>query len=172
MTTREVHFRVRDLSSDDYEKLRCVAKAKTGKASVSLLAKRLLFDALGISAQEIRPFSGQSSRIEIRLDQSDLEQLQVRAQAESMTVNSYIRFLVQSAMAKEPLLTTKEVEALYQSNAQLLRIGRNINQIAKSLNSSNPTALSVQELKNLQEYIAQHTEKVGQLVSVSFERMR
>lgn len=64
-----------------------------------------------------------------------------------MTVNGYIRFLVQNAAAQEPLLTTREVEALYQSNAQLLRIGHNINQIAKSLNTSNPTALSVQELK-------------------------
>lgn len=172
MTTREVHFRVRDLDSDAYEKLRCVAKAQTGKASVSLLAKQLLFDALDLKHQEIKPFSGQSNRIEIRLDQSDLEPLQDRAQAEQMTVNGYIRFLVQNAVAQEPLLTTREVEALYQSNAQLLRIGRNINQIAKSLNTSNPTALSVQELKKLQEQIADHTEKVGRLVSASFERMR
>ena len=127
---------------------------------------------LDLKHQEIKPFSGQSNRIEIRLDQSDLEPLQERAQAEQMTVNGYIRFLVQNAVAQEPLLTTREVEALYQSNAQLLRIGRNINQIAKSLNTSNPTALSVQELKKLQEQIAEHTEKVGRLVSASFERMR
>lgn len=79
MTTREVHFRVRNLDSGDYEKLRCVAKAQTGKASVSLLAKRLLYDALDLKHHEIKPFSGQSNGIEIRLDQSDLESLQERA---------------------------------------------------------------------------------------------
>lgn len=60
---------------------------------------------------------------------------------------------------------------LYQSNAQLLLIGRNINQIAKSLNTSSPTALSTQELKEIKAQIAQHTKQVGQLVSASFERM-
>ena len=78
---------------------------------------------------------------------------------------------MQSVLATEPLLTTKEVEILYQSNAQLLRIGRNINQIAKSLNTSTPTALSTQELKEINAQIAQHTEKVVRLVSASFERM-
>ncbi len=47
---------------------------------------------------------------------------------------------------------------LYQSNAQLLLIGRNINQIAKSLNTSSPTALSTQELKEIKAQIAQHTD--------------
>lgn len=73
MTTREVHVRVRNLDSDAYEKLRCVAKAQTGKASVSLLAKRLLFDALDLKHQEIKPFSGQTNRVEIRLDQSEVD---------------------------------------------------------------------------------------------------
>lgn len=78
---------------------------------------------------------------------------------------------MQSVLAKEPLLTTKEVEILYQSNAQLLRIGRNINQIAKSLNTNSPTALSTQELKEIKAQIAQHTERVEKLVSASFVRM-
>ena len=171
MTTREVHFRVRNLNSDDYERLRYFAKAETGKASVSLLARRLLLKELALKNHAIKPFSGQTNRVEIRLDQHDLDQLQKRALAENMTVNGYISFLMQSVLAKEPLLTTKEVEVLYQSNAQLLRIGRNINQVAKSLNTNSPTALSTQELKEIKAQIAYHTEKVGQLVRASFARM-
>lgn len=54
MTTREVHFRVRNLNSDDYERLRCFAKAETGKASVSLLARRLLLKELALKNHEIK----------------------------------------------------------------------------------------------------------------------
>ncbi len=68
MTTREVHFRVRGLNSDVYVKLRCIAKTQTGKASVSLLARRLLLKELAVKNPEAKPLAGQTNRIEIRLD--------------------------------------------------------------------------------------------------------
>lgn len=100
MTSTEVHFRVRNLDSDDYEKLRCFAKAETGKASMSLLARRLLLKELTLKNHEVKPFAGQTNRVEIRLDQHDLDQLQKRALAENMTVNGYSSFSCKACWLK------------------------------------------------------------------------
>ncbi|CAM5191830.1 hypothetical protein OURE66S_03864 [Oligella ureolytica] len=41
---REVHFRVRNLSNDEYLHLKKIALQETGTHSISALAKKILFD--------------------------------------------------------------------------------------------------------------------------------
>ncbi len=59
-----------------------------------------------------------------------------RANLKGMSLSRWIAALVQSNLVKDPVLTDKELLAIRAMNRELAAIGRNINQIAKSLNSS------------------------------------
>nr|WP_031943380.1 plasmid mobilization relaxosome protein MobC [Pseudomonas sp. NFPP33]AGH89246.1 hypothetical protein [uncultured bacterium] len=59
-----------------------------------------------------------------------------RAQVKGMSLSRWIAALVQSNVLKDPVLTDKELLAIRAMNRELAAIGRNINQIAKALNSS------------------------------------
>jgi len=59
-----------------------------------------------------------------------------RANAKGMSASRWIMALVQSNLAREPVLNDKEVVLLRGMNRQLSAIGRNVNQIARALNMS------------------------------------
>ena len=61
------------------------------------------------------------NRIEVRLQSSDLNELRDRAVKSNMTANRYLAMLLQTHIQKVPVVTTKQIEALYQSNAQAVK---------------------------------------------------
>ena len=158
------------LSKEQLNQLRNLAKEKTGNASVSNLAKKLLLDLLPSSAtldSEVK-----TNRIEVRLTADTLALLKDLAQAEKMTTNAYITMIVQGYVNQNPVSTTAEVKALYQSNVQLVRIGNNLNQIAKALNLNQPTNITTELLNELKSTINKHTEKVGNIITANIERLK
>ena len=92
--------------------------------------------------------------------------------AEKMTTNAYITMIVQGYVNQNPVSTTAEVKALYQSNVQLVRIGNNLNQIAKALNLNQPTNITTELLNELKATINKHTEKVGNIITANIERLK
>ena len=73
-----------------------------------------------------------------------------------MSLNQYIRLLLITHLAKEPVPTTKEVQAFRESNYQLHKLGVNINQVAKAINSGAATSLTLKDLQNISDTIDNH----------------
>ncbi|WP_282822544.1 plasmid mobilization relaxosome protein MobC [Neisseria subflava] len=86
-------------------------------------------------------------------------------------MNDIIRDIVQSHVRKHPLLTAAEVEVLFQSNYQLLSIGRNLNQIARQLNMGEGVSLTSEQINALSQFIRQHTQRVSDVLRTNRKRL-
>jgi hypothetical protein len=64
----------------------------------------------------------------------------------------------------------KEIEALGESNYQLLAIGRNLNQVAKAMNEGRRDSAILESIQSLRQLIDAHTEKVSNAIRASVER--
>lgn len=167
------YFSVYGIPLEDQKKLKELANKQFGKPSISFLAKQLLLEKIHTKEFEQPPELQDDlpERIEVRLQSSDLKDLKQRAIQSNMTANRYLTMLFQAHKQQTPVLSTKEIEALYQSNAQLLRIGRNLNQIAKALNSGSQTSISTNLLKDIKDELDTHIEKVADVIRANWERM-
>ncbi|SUA61307.1 Bacterial mobilisation protein (MobC) [Oligella urethralis] len=161
------------LSAVAKSRLKKLAHETIGKASISSFAKYLLLQQLEKSpiknkrASDTEP----NSRIEVRLSEPTKARLTEYAIQSEMTPNQYASMLLQQHVQNYPVLSTSEIKAVYQSNQQLLAIGRNLNQIARALNANQSTSLSLKLLEELEETITQHTQKVGHIISNNWDRM-
>lgn len=64
----------------------------------------------------------------------------------------------------------KEIEALGESNYQLLSIGRNLNQVAKAMNEGRRDSVTIESIERLRQIIDAHTDKVSGAIRASLER--
>ncbi|WP_434779308.1 plasmid mobilization protein [Neisseria sp. Ec49-e6-T10] len=156
------------ISNTDQEVIKKIAVKKYGKPSISYFVTQLLWAAL--KENNYQPdecyllTNDKSCRIEIRFSEKEGVKLAKLAKSHHMTVNAFIVSVIRNYLNKTPLLTAAEVDALYQSNAQLLRIGRNLNQIAKQFHSMEGGNITSDQITALQNIINIHTEKVGELL--------
>ena len=66
----------------------------------------------------------------------------------------------------------EELRVLGESNSRLLALGRNLNQIARQLNT-NPGArerLKTEQIENLSRYVATHTAQVTSVMRANIDR--
>lgn len=111
-------------------------------------------------------------RFEILMTKSEKAAVLERSNIERCSQRRWIIDAIRAGLTREPQFGMKEIEALGESNYQLLAIGRNLNQIARALNEGridqySNTAKSIEQLK-LQ--IAEHTETVSAAIRASLER--
>ena len=155
------------LTEEELTTLRDMAFKQYGRASVSFLAKKLLLEHLS-KADPINDSDqhaqSSKSRMELRLPQSLQNYLKSGAAKLQMTANMMALHILMEYMDKHPVISNDEVQALYQSNYQLLRIGRNLNQIARQLNAGESASLTTQHIQELSAFIDKHTEHVGQVL--------
>jgi hypothetical protein len=117
------------------------AVARHHGVSESVLLRRLV-DAVLITAvlsdkpivEGVEPVPA-SGKVSVRLGQDDLALLRERAISRQMATSAYIAKLVRSHLRNLPPLPTNELKAFKQSVAEVGAIGRNLNQIARALNS-------------------------------------
>ena len=166
--------RVFGLTKSELEALRNLALKKYGKDSVSLLAKKLLQAQLD-EAEEPElvklPAPKGNKRITVRLPEKDRAYLEMAAAQHHSSVNDVVRDIVQAYIRKHPSLSAAEVEVLYQSNYQLLSIGRNLNQVARQLNMGESASITSEHIKELTLIIKQHTEKVADVLRTNRKRL-
>lgn len=62
------------------------------------------------------------------------DEVKKRAEMEGLKAAKWVSMLVQSVLMTAPVLTDKELEVVSWSNRELAAIGRNLNQIARSMN--------------------------------------
>lgn len=156
------------LTADEIQQLRKIAKERYGKASVSLLARKLLQEQLPQHKEPadklLKAKYDTKQRITLRIPSQQFDYLQTMAQQRHSSLNDVIRDVIQEFITGNPVLNNDEVQALYQSNYQLLRLGRNINQIARQLNSIMPDSFTTHQLNELLSFLQKHTDQVGQVL--------
>ena len=157
------------LTDDEIQALRRLAKDRYGKASVSFLAKKTLQQMLAasepVSDSLPDPSGKHTRRITLNLPARDCRYLYDAAKEQHGSVNDTVRDIIQTHIRRHPFVSQREADALYQSNAQLLRIGRNINQIARQLNAGENISLTTPHILDLKAFIDAHTETVARVLS-------
>lgn len=169
-------LKVYGLTEADMEKLKQIALDKTGKDSVSHLAKTLLDELANTPIKRLatptdsNKRNGDKKRTILRLSAREKQYFQHSAEHHKMSINAFIRLILQQYIISQPILSTAELTALYQSNYQLLRIGRNINQIARHLNTMESVEFSIKHIESLQKTIDEHTQKISAMMTANKKR--
>ena len=162
------------ISDTDQKTIRELAVKKHGKPSISYFVTNLLWNILKennhIPDESYLCTNDKSCRLEIRFSEEEGRKLATLAKSHHMSVNTFIVSIIRNYLNKTPLLTAAEVEALYQSNTQLLRIGRNLNQITRQLNSLEGGSITSEQIMALKNIIDAHTGKVGSLLLANKRR--
>lgn len=161
--------------TDEQAALRGLARQRFGKASLSLLAKKLLQAELQ-QPQTVEPLKLPppkcARRITLRLPDKDRAYLEAAAAVRRGSINDVVRDIIQSHIYQHPMISAHEADALYQSNYQLLTIGRNLNQIARRLNAGENASLTGNDIAALKAYIDAHTSKVAAVLQTHRRRKR
>jgi hypothetical protein len=138
MTTKDAHLFTR-VQPDVRAAFERRAKAKGLKPSE--LMRRLVLAEIGQGAagdSEVLRISGDTkmTRMVMHLPVQLKAAIEDRAKTKGMTAARWTASLAQSNLMKLPVMSDKEVNALLALNRELAAVGRNVNQIAKQLNSA------------------------------------
>ena len=167
-------LKVYGLSSADLTALKAVSKQRYGKPNISQLAHDLLSEcarSVKTENNETEQMTGEvKSRMELKLPSFVASYLQKLAQNQQMSANRAALSILMEHISCHPVISDNEVQALYQSNYQLLRIGRNLNQIARQLNIGENASITTQHIHELKAVIDAHTERVHQVLKTNRRR--
>ncbi len=122
-------------------KTRFQSLASAQGLSESELLRQVVLNSLGENGSTVAPVDpdpkkSDTKRMTIRLARFLTEPVKLRAKSKSMAPSRWISALVQSNILKQPVMDDAELQVLRASNRELAAIGRNLNQIAKSLNEA------------------------------------
>ncbi|WP_027917483.1 MULTISPECIES: plasmid mobilization relaxosome protein MobC [unclassified Pseudomonas] len=109
-------------------------------------------------------------RFEILLTTSEKKSIKERAHIERCSMRRWIIDAIRAGLTHEPQFGMSEIDALGESNYQLLALGRNLNQIARRLNEGNYEPVTVQRIEALSRIIDKHTDLVSSAIRASLER--
>ena len=110
------------------------------------------------------------ARFEVLLTLSEKAALAERANLERCSQRRWVIDAIRAGLTQEPQFGMKEIDALGESNYQLLAIGRNLNQIAKVMNEGRRDSVSIEAIERLREIIDTHTDVVSSAIRASLER--
>lgn len=116
------------------------------------------------------PYKEPKVRFEILLTPSEKAALTERAESERCSQRRWIVDAIRAGLTNEAQFGMNEIEALGESNYQLLAIGRNLNQIARKLNDGSPGPIPIELIEGLREIIDTHTHVVSTAIRASLER--
>jgi hypothetical protein len=125
--TPETKALVRTLARRD-----CITESAFIKQLLEVVLRSSL--AVGVPHQERGQRTHRDLRLYVRLDPSDRLLLNERATARGMPAATYVAVLVRSHLRHLVPLPKQELLALNNAVAELSSIGRNLNQIARSMN--------------------------------------
>ncbi|MBL8039287.1 MAG: hypothetical protein JNN16_17445 [Nitrospira sp.] len=113
-----------------------------------------------------------TARMELNLTSSELAALKKMAGHEGYLPTKWLVAMIRTRLTGQPHVGQPELERLTRSNQQLLALGRNLNQIAKVLNTSpeNRSAFHVKVITELSRVIRAHTDKVSDVLRGTVER--
>jgi predicted transcriptional regulator len=109
-------------------------------------------------------------RFEILMTPSEKAAVLERSNLERCSQRRWIIDAIRAGLTREPQFGMKEIDALGESNYQLLAIGRNLNQIAKAINEGRRDSVAIESIEQLRQVIDVHTDKVSTAIRASLER--
>jgi hypothetical protein len=115
-----------------------------------------------------------TARKEIALTASELARVEALAAAEGFSATKWIVALIRARVTGTGQYGQRELELLAQSNLQLLAIGRNLNQVARALNSTpqDRTVYRLALIDGLRTHIKAHTKMVSNAMAANVHRWR
>jgi len=113
-----------------------------------------------------------NARMEVNLTPSELAALKKMAGHEGYVPTKWVVAMIRTKLTGQPHVGQPELEGLARSNQQLLALGRNLNQIARVLNTSpqHQAAFRVEVITELSRVIQAHTKKVSDVLRGTVER--
>lgn len=111
-------------------------------------------------------------RFEILLTNSEKAAIQEMADVERCSSRRWIIDAIRVGLTHEPQFNMSEIDALGESNYQLLALGRNLNQIARRLNEGHYEPVTAERINALSHVIEKHTDMVSSAIRASLERWR
>ncbi|MCA8504785.1 MobC family plasmid mobilization relaxosome protein [Burkholderia multivorans] len=109
-------------------------------------------------------------RFEILLTESEKRAIRERAKNERCSMRRWIIDACRAGLTREPQFGMREIDALGESNYQLVAIGRNLNQIARRLNEGKNAKVTVEQIEKLTAIIGKHTDVVCTAMRANLER--
>ena len=109
-------------------------------------------------------------RFEILMTKSEKAAVLERSNLERCSQRRWIIDAIRAGLTHEPQFSMDEIDALGESNYQLLAIGRNLNQVAKAMNEGRRDSVTVESIERLRAIIDAHTEKVSGAIRASLDR--
>lgn len=157
-----------------------LAWCQAHQVTPSVALRQILGRAIGgVSAQSARPRTvvrnrreKAAQRMKLHLTASELAGLNTLAAEEGYRPTQWVVAMIRTKLTGQPHVGQPELERLTRSNQQLLALGRNLNQIAKVLNTSpqNRDAFRVEVITELSRLIRAHTDKVSDVLRGTVER--
>lgn len=152
----------------------CQDHGLTESEFFGLLISRAL---ASVSTEEIQVEDSEvkDKKITVRLGDSDFQKVGLHAKAEGFSNRTvWLRNILLGKINDEPVISGGELAALRESNRQISAIGRNLNQIARSINIEfrDSDKLKKEYLDMLSEVIEEHKTLVVAVISVASGRVR
>lgn len=112
--------------------------AAAGQGGRSRLLRRLMETAAQapLSAAEEMPPMARPGKLTLRLDEADLRLLEVEAAAMGLSRTQWSMALIRRRLHDRPQFSRPEALALIEVRRELRRIGVNVNQTARALNTA------------------------------------
>lgn len=154
----------------------CAALGKKPGATLKEAVEKQLERAANLPTPEPMKQTGQTAdgepkvRFEFLLTQSEKAALVARANLERCSQRRWVIDAIRVGLTQEPQFGMKEIEALGESNYQLLAIGRNLNQVAKAMNEGRLESVPTEAIEKLRKIIDTHTDTVSSAIRASLER--
>lgn len=110
----------------------------------------------------------------LKLKPHEIEAVKKAAAAMGWKRNTWIVALIRSVVFKEPRLTDPEARAVMRGCSELLAIGRNLNQIARAMQTEagENREITASDLTDLRAQISAHVSSVGRLVEAAEQRWK
>ncbi len=149
------------------------------RSAVGLILAREKRRAMSIALSDFRPVAvGQPEKIMVRkkigMTRSEANVVEMMASAEGFSSAKWIVALIRARLTDTAQFGQAELEALAESNLRLLSIGRNLNQVARALNTSPEErhVYRVEMIEALRREISEHTRHVSIQMTANIERWR
>ena len=157
----------------------CTANGVTPSEATREVVRKLIQrspakPAPATEVQGTRDEGGGKIRKEVRLTESEARHAERMAAAAGFSVPLWIAALVRAQLTQNPQFGQKEQELLGESNYQLLALGRNLNQIAKSLNTApeDRSVYRIDQIDDLRTSIKAHVKRVAAAMQSITERWK
>lgn len=163
-------LQVDGITQEMKDALKVSSKQIFGRENNSELVRKLIVDHLTKNKdlkenKIILDASEATKRIEIRLPETIVNELEKRAEARFSDRNYFIKSLIFSELGNSQL-QLDEIETLRKSNYELSKVGTNLNQIAKAFNvliqmkGGDKMPEIGKKIASLRKEITSHTNKV------------